>query len=246
MAVSEKRSRKRSMCTALIASVHEYSHPIAHAGVNEDVDAQKALVRAHLLAHVDPCMSARLSTASLRNPGSSELQCLRCDCNKRLCFVSMMQKSIQKSISALNSSVVCPAHQGRSSSKWVINFYNTLETLAADMHIHGVVWDWHDVPGAGNHRMHVDACVFVGTACVRFEIDGEVHFSSQGTARDWRDVAKDSIFRALAVGLVHLHWRDASIWESFIRTALQSESAAVEYTPSYHECLEADENARIN
>ena len=94
--------------------------------------------------------------------------------------------------------------------------------------------------------MHIDACVFVGTSCVRFEIDGEAHFTSLGTERDWRDVEKDSVFRLLGVGLVHLHWRDEQVWLEYIRHALCSHNTALVYTPTFKECLEAHENVAMN
>lgn len=196
------------------------------------------------MSRVNLCMSAKLATASLRNPGSTVLQCLSCDCENSDCFVSMKKKSMQKAVSALNSTVLCPVHQGRSSSKWARQFYSTLKRVAASaqLQVHGVVWDWHDVPGAGNHHMHIDACVFVGSHCARFEIDGEAHFLCQETARDRRDTRKDNIFRGLGVGLMHLHWRDEILWEDFIRSSLQRPSTGLQYTPSYQECLEPDEN----
>jgi hypothetical protein len=153
----------------------------------------------------------------------------------------MKKKSMQKSVAALNSAVLCPVHQGRSSSKWATTFYDTLETLSANMQIHGVVWDWHDVPGAERHHMHIDACVFVGESCVRFEIDGEAHFMCQETCRDRRDIEKDAIFREQRVGLVHLHYRDVNLWEAFVKEALRTPRAKIQYSPSYSECLEEEE-----
>jgi hypothetical protein len=157
----------------------------------------------------------------------------------------MKKKSMQKNIAALDSSVACPVHQGRSSSKWATRFYSIVESIATEQQVQGVVWDWHDVPGAGNHHMHIDASVFVGTTCVRFEIDGEAHFSCLETARDWRDTKKDSLFSALGVGLVHLHWRDERQWEDYIRSSLTRPSTSLRYTPSYKDCLEPDENTCI-
>jgi hypothetical protein len=187
-------------------------------------------------------MTTYVAKASLRNPQGSTLQCLKCDCSSNLCYVVMKKKSIQKSASSLASTVVCPVHDGRSASKWARTFCTNVETIAASTRIDGIVWDWHDVPGCGNHHMHIDACVFSGAHCARFEIDGEAHFQVKETTRNWRDTMKDDLFRDLGVGLLHLHWRDVGDWEQFIMGALTCHSTAVSYTPSYRGCLEVHES----
>lgn len=194
-----------------------------------------------LLQHVDQQMSKFVAQASLRNPQSSTIQCLRCDCDSKLCYVVLKNKSIQKSAATLVSTVACPVHGGRSTSKWSKTFCRNVETISASRRIDGIVWDWHDVPGCGNHHMHIDACVFSGAHCARIEIDGEAHFQNQGTTRDWRDTKKDAVFRDLGVGLLHLHWRDVGDWEKYVMRALTFPGTAVSYTPSYKGCLEEHE-----
>lgn len=189
------------------------------------------------MQRVDGKMTRAAAEASLRNPQSTAIQCLKCDCSSQLCYVVMKNRSIAKSAASLVSSVTCPVHGGRSSSTWAAKFCEIVEAIAASSQIDGIIWDWHDVPGIGNHHMHIDACVISGARCARIEIDGESHFQGKGTRRDWRDKAKDSIFRDLEEGLLHLHWRDVGDWERFIVRALKFAGDSVIYTPSYMECL---------
>jgi hypothetical protein len=160
------------------------------------------------MQRVDQQMTRAAAEASLRNPQSTAIQCLKCDNSSQLCYVVMKNRSIAKSAASLVSTVTCPVHGGQSSSTWSAKLYETVEAIAARTQVDGLIWDRHDVPGIGNHHMHIGACVISGARCARIEIDGESHFQGKGTRKEWRDKAKDSIFRDIGVGLLHLHWRD--------------------------------------
>jgi hypothetical protein len=58
------------------------------------------------LQRVDQQMTKVVAEASLRNPQSSAIKCLKCDCSSKLCYVVMKNKSIQKSSASLVSTVV--------------------------------------------------------------------------------------------------------------------------------------------
>ena len=188
-------------------------------------------------------MSKRLCAASLRNPGRRDLKCLRCECDSPLCHVAFLGRSISKRTTSQRGTVACPVHSNVSGSKWALKFHDLIGKLSLppqNLSVHGIVWDWHDLPGAGNHHRHLDACVFVGKHCYRFEVDGEDHFRDNNSSRLVQDTIKDDILTSIGVALVRLHWRDEGSWERHVLCALLGKctnGGAVTYTYSYKDYI---------
>jgi hypothetical protein len=160
----------------------------------------------------------------------------------------MLKKSMQKFMKA-GKRIKCPVHENpNATSQWALRFYKLVECLKLQDDIHGVVWDWFDVPD--NHHMHIDATLFAGDSCYRFEIDGETHFDSSGTQRSDADLRKDAILREYSVRLLRLHYRDADKWadymQHFITWSQQGEvQNSVVYTGSYRDCLDSADAAHV-
>jgi hypothetical protein len=186
----------------------------------------------------DYTMTQLVANASARYPDGqrSTLQCFNCGCEGGICFVVMKRKSVKK-MQLEGRAIKCPIHQGTTSSVYAHKFYATIRQLQCE--VQGIVWDWFDVPDdeSSNHKMHIDASVFCGAVCTRFEIDGETHFHSRGTSRDDNDERKDCILRQSGVGLLRLHYMDVDYWPQYIQNALNVNYQTVKYTKSYMECL---------
>lgn len=185
---------------------------------------------------VDAYMTSRVTAASLCE--DSTLQCLACDCKAGLCYVVLKKKSLGKK-RRNGDSIKCPVHD-RHASEHVQQFYKVVETMAKKKGVHGIVWDWCDVPQ--DHHMHVDATVFCEGKHCRFEIDGENHFVDNETARICTDAAKDAYLAGCGAGMLRLHYRDKDEWSTHISSALENPACTVVYTPAYIECLEEHEN----
>lgn len=189
-------------------------------------------------------MTARVIAATVRQEETkaSTLVCYQCKCEGRLCYVVKLKHSMYKFIKK-GRQITCPIHEcTQTTSQWALRFHRTLVNLNLQ-ELHGIVWDWFDVPE--NHHMHIDAAVFLGTRCIRFEIDGEAHFDSTKTQRDHNDVDKDAILRRFNVKMLRLHYMDADIWAQCILSFLNSECSSISYTPSYSECLEPHETKHV-
>lgn len=188
-------------------------------------------------------MTQRVARASARNPQdkSISLQCFNCGCEGGICFVVLKRKSVQK-MKQQGRCIKCPIHHSTTtSSTYAHRFYDIVRRL--DGEVHGVVWDWFDVPDDenSNHKMHVDASVFYGTRCFRFEIDGETHFHSSGTSRDTLDEHKDDVLRECGVDMVRLHYKDVEQWSNYVRVAVTQVCHTVRYTDTYKDCLHPSE-----
>lgn len=188
--------------------------------------------------NVDAAMTERASVASMC--GDSTVQCFKCDCAAGLCYVALRSSSLTKKKGARDS-IKCPVHD-KPSSAYAQEFYTLLERRSKRQQMHGIIWDWYDVPQ--NHHMHIDATVFCGKAnkCSRFEIDGESHFIDNETARIDTDSEKDAHVTANGAGMLRLHYRDRDGWPTSISRALCKPPASVEYTSSYNGCLDDHEH----
>jgi hypothetical protein len=187
---------------------------------------------------IDTDMTSRANAASLC--AQSTVQCLRCDCAARLCFVALKKKSLNKKKQHAEG-IKCPVHD-KQSSEHVQEFFSLIQVLSQGVKIRGIVWDWCDVPQ--DHHMHVDATVFCESTHTRFEIDGENHFFDCATARIDTDALKDEYIRACGAGMVRLHFFETSTvgqLRDCIESALGTPPASVEYTNSYTECLDEHE-----
>ena len=193
-------------------------------------------------------MTRLVSTASVRNSGgkSVALWCYQCECQNELCYVVKLRKSMSK-FKKTGKRITCPVHESPiATSQWAQKFYKLVASHKAHS-IQGIVWDWYDVPG--NHHMHIDATVFAGDSCFRFEIDGETHFDSSGTQRSEIDIDKDAILRAHGVNLLRLHYRDVNEWPKYVQHFLSAGGAkskgTVMYTGSYRQCLDCHEAVHV-
>ena len=195
-------------------------------------------------------MTQRVARASARIPAGSisSLQCFACGCTDGMCYVAMKRKSVQK-MSREGRCIKCPVHQDpRHSSTYALKFHTIIQRLSLTKHsVHGIVWDWFDVPDsdASNHKMHIDATVFYSDTCMRFEVDGETHFSDNCTSRLLTDERKDDVLCACGVGMLRLHYMDCEQWERYILHAVNSGYTAVRYTASYRHCLHPEEYQHI-
>lgn len=199
------------------------------------------------MQHYHSEMSQRVARSSARYPQgkATQLQCFRCECAEGLCFVVMKKKSVQKMYKA-GRCITCPVHQNtRHTSTYALKFYAIIQGLHSRTHkVHGVVWDWFDVPANqnSNHKMHIDATVFYNDTCMRFEIDGETHFPINGTSRLHTDEEKDDVLRECGVGMLRLHYWDVEVWSRYVQAALRTPHRRVRYTAGYKHCLHpADE-----
>ena len=130
------------------------------------------------------------------------------------------------------------------TSKYALSFYSIVQGLDATLQdVHGIIWDWFDVPDSdcSNHKMHIDATVFLGSSCIRFEIDGETHFKDNLTSRLHTDEQKDDVLREAGVGMLRLHYMDTEQWPLYVKSALQHGVNTVQYTASYRQCLHPEE-----
>ena len=196
---------------------------------------------------LDHSMTKHVAKESARNPGEkcTTLQCFNCGCEEGLCFVVMKRKSVQK-MQLEGRGIRCPIHQSSiTTSTYARRFYACIRQVQC--RVQGIVWDWFDVPDdhKSNHKMHIDASVFHGASCMRFEIDGETHFHSNGTERDGNDEIKDHILRAYGVGMLRLHYRDVEHWTQYIGFAINTKLQTVCYTSSYRECLHPADHKHI-
>lgn len=193
-------------------------------------------------------MTQRVRRLSARQPpgNTKSLQCYSCGCDGGMCYVVMKRKSVLR-MQKQGRSIKCPIHQNHMhASTYALRFYAVVQELALN-NVHGIVWDWFDVPdsGSSNHKMHIDATVLHGETCMRFEIDGETHFSSDGTSRVAIDEEKDDVLRDAGVGILRLHYLDVDIWAQCVLCALQRQDSSVKYTPSYRHCLHPAEYKNI-
>jgi hypothetical protein len=157
----------------------------------------------------------------------------------------MKRKSVQK-LQQEGRCIKCPTHHSNTtSSKYAHRFYEIIQGL--NHNVHAIVWDWFDVPdeGKSNHKMHIDASVFCGSACTRFEIDGETHFLDNNTRRHPLDEYKDYIMGQCGVCMVRLHYMDVESWEDYVSVAVETQVQTVRYTASYMECLDPEEYVHI-
>lgn len=222
-------------CTTLL---HHMMRFVAPGAGDESVDPMEML---------DYCMTQRVRRASARytQEKSSLLYCFSCGCEEGKCFIVLTKRSVQ-SRKKKGGTIKCPIHDGgTSSSTYAVRFYDMIKNISSK--VHGIVWDWHDVPSDefSSHRMHIDASVFCDTSCKRFEIDGETHFWHKCTVRDAIDEDKDYVLHCHRVGLLRLHYRDVEQWEQYVRTAMESQMQSVRYTKSYEECLHPAEHEHI-
>lgn len=198
----------------------------------------------------DSCMTQRVRAASARysqdyHNRSSSLLCFSCGCKDGLCFLALTKGSVLR-MKQDGRCIKCPMHAGStSSSKYVASLYDIIRNLNSS--VHGVVWDWHDVPADeySSHRMHIDASMFYGKSCTRFEVDGETHFKDNGTCRDDKDEAKDYVLRKHRVGMLRLHYNDVDKWREYVLCAMQNDNQTVRYTESYTQCLHPDEHQYV-
>lgn len=196
---------------------------------------------------LDQEMTQRVVAASARHAGKHNisLQCFACGCPEGLCFVVLKRKSVQK-MKQQGRCIRCPIHHSKtSSSSYTRKFYSIIHSLDCD--VHGIVWDWFDVPEyqSNSHMMHIDATVFCGEACIRFEIDGETHFHHNNAIRDSNDECKDSILREHGVGMLRLHYMDVERWRRYVVSAVESRYTDVHYTASYQGCLDPEEQDNV-
>lgn len=189
-------------------------------------------------------MSERVQRASVRQaPNKScSLQCFSCGCKDDMCYVVLKKKSVYK-MRKQGRGIKCPVHcNQRHTSTHALKFYAIIQELALEK-MHGIVWDWFDVPDSdrSNHKMHIDATVFCGETCFRFEIDGEAHFSNSGTSRLPTDEEKDNVLRECGVGILRLHYLDVDTWAQSVLSVVERQHSTVEYTASYKYCLHPEE-----
>lgn len=159
----------------------------------------------------------------------------------------MLKRSIEK-LKNGGKRITCPVHEStKATSQWAQLFYRVVAALSVGRTVHGIVWDWFDVPE--NHHMHIDATVFAGAECFRFEIDGQNHFLSSETLRSEVDMQKDAVLRKYNIRLLRLHYRDAGMWSDYIsqyiRNTANTVLATIAYSRSYLECLEEHEQQDV-
>jgi hypothetical protein len=140
----------------------------------------------------------------------------------------------------------CRVHVGStSSSVYALRFYDIIRNLESTRawYCMGLACFPHDK--YNTHRMHIDASVFCGTTCTRFEIDEEIRCKHSGTTRSDIDKYKDFVLCKHRVGMVRLHYIDVDKWPGYAHHALHNVDKRLTCTGSYTQCLHPDEHCYV-